>query len=100
MASLHHVRNVLGGWHQSVDLLICGYGAAGASAAIEAHDRVPDARILIVEKAPEAEAGGNCRVSGQSLLIARNPQALARYQHRMSESNPLPAGMVRNGPSA
>ncbi len=94
MASLHHVETVMGGWHEHVDLLICGYGAAGASAAIEARDRAPDARILIVEKAPEAEAGGNCRVSGQSLLIAKNPQALARYQHRMSESNPLPDGMV------
>ncbi len=94
MASINYVETALGGWHSSVDLLICGFGAAGASAAIEAHDCAPDAEILIVEKAPEAEAGGNCRVSGQSLLIAKNPQALARYQHRMSESNPLPDGMI------
>jgi succinate dehydrogenase/fumarate reductase flavoprotein subunit len=94
MASLAYVLNHLGGWASSADLVICGYGCAGASAAIEAHDQFPDASVLIVEKAPEHHRGGNCRVSGQSLLISHDPQALAAYQHRMSEANPLPEGMI------
>lgn len=58
MASLNSVSQ----WDEIVDVLICGYGCAGASAAIEARDTAPDARVLIVEKAPQEFAGGNCRV--------------------------------------
>ncbi len=85
MASLKSVTE----WDETVDLLICGYGCAGASAAIEAYDLEPDAKILIIEKAPEEFAGGNCRVSGQSLLISKNKEALKDYQRKMSEANPV-----------
>ena len=61
MASLNSVSR----WDETVDVLICGFGCAGASAAIEARDLDPAARVLIVEKAPQQFAGGNCRVSGQ-----------------------------------
>lgn len=56
MASLNSVTN----WDEVVDVLICGFGCAGASAAIEARDTDANARILIVEKAPQEFAGGNC----------------------------------------
>ena len=84
MASLNSVTQ----WDEEVDVLICGFGCAGASAAIEAHDSRPDARILVVEKAPREFAGGNCRVSGQSLLISKHKEALKDYQRKMSEANP------------
>ncbi len=90
MASLKSVET----WHEEVDVLICGYGCAGASAAIEAHDTAPDARLLIIEKAPEEFAGGNCRVSGQSLLISKDKEALKDYQRAMSTSNPIPEDML------
>ena len=47
MASLNSVTN----WDEVVDVLICGFGCAGASAAIEARDTDANARILIVELA-------------------------------------------------
>ena len=54
------------------DLLIAGFGAAGASAAIAAHDA--GARVLIVEKT--AAGGGNCRHSGGFLFEVGGPEAI------------------------
>lgn len=82
-------------WDLEVDVLICGFGAAGASAAIEAYDTDPEARLLIIEKAPKEHAGGNARVSGQSLLISHDVEALTEYQRRMSVANPIPEDMLQ-----
>lgn len=90
MASLQSVTH----WADETDVLICGYGLAGATAAIEAHDLDPDADILILEKMPEAWAGGNSRVWGQSLLISKNKEALKSYQRAMSQPNPIPEDML------
>ncbi len=85
MASLNSVTQ----WDEVVDVLVCGFGCAGASAAIEAFDAEPGLRLLLIEKAPKEYAGGNCRVSGQSLLISKNKKALMDYQRVMSEANPI-----------
>lgn len=86
---------VIDRWHDETDVLIAGYGVAGCAAAIEAHDRDPAADVLIVEKMPEALAGGNGRVSGQSLLISHDADALFAYQRAMSSANPVPDAMLR-----
>lgn len=91
MASLHSITH----WHHHCDVLICGYGLAAASAAIEAHDHDPSAEVLIVEKAPESHAGGNSRVSGQSLMIANDVEALIGYQRQMNAANPIPEDQLR-----
>ena len=85
MASLKSVTE----WDEVVDILVCGYGCAGASAAIEAYDAEPGVRLLVIEKAPQEFAGGNCRVSGQSMLISKNKDALKDYQRKMSAANPV-----------
>jgi succinate dehydrogenase/fumarate reductase flavoprotein subunit len=90
MSSLKSVKN----WDDECDVLICGYGCAGASAAIEAHDTDPSARIVVIEKAPEKFQGGNARVSGQSLLISKDVEALKSYQRAMSASNPIPEALL------
>lgn len=90
MASPRSVQD----WDAEFDVLICGFGCAGASAAIEAYDTDSSARILLVEKAPAKFAGGNARVSGQSLLIPRDAQALKSYQRAMSTSNPIPESIL------
>ena len=90
MASLNSITQ----WDQQYDLVIAGFGLAAMSAAIEAHDLDPDVSILILEKSNEAESGGNTRVAGQSLLISKNAKALAEYQRRMSEANPIPEDML------
>lgn len=90
MASLNSVP----AWDHEVDVLICGFGMAGSSAAIEAIDTDPQADVLIIEKMPERYAGGNARASGQSLMINKNPQALKDYQRAMSQPNPIPEDML------
>ena len=44
MASLSSVRH----WHEETDVLVCGFGLAGAAAAIEAHDLDPAADVLVI----------------------------------------------------
>lgn len=91
MASLQSIKH----WDLETDLLIAGFGLAGACAAIEAHDTDPGCEILVIEKATPEMAGGNTRVSGQSLLISRNASALAEYQRAMSRPNPIPEDMLQ-----
>ncbi len=50
-------------WDYETDVLVVGYGGAGAAAALAA--REAGARVLIVEKNPEG--GGNTRYSGGSI---------------------------------
>lgn len=90
MAGLQSVTR----WDDEADVVIAGFGLAGAAAAIEAHDADPSADVLVLEKMPEALAGGNSRVSGQSLLISKDAQALASYQRAMSAPNPIPEEML------
>lgn len=91
MASLQSIAK----WDLETDLLVAGYGLAGACAAIEAHDLDPDCGILVVDKCPADLAGGNSRVAGQSLLISKNADALFEYQRAMSIPNPIPEDMLR-----
>ena len=46
-------------WDKEADVVIVGFGGAGAAAAITAHDL--GAKVLMLEKAPEGEEGGNTR---------------------------------------
>jgi succinate dehydrogenase/fumarate reductase flavoprotein subunit len=55
-----------------VDVLVIGFGAAGASAALAARDR--GASVLVVEKT--AAGGGNCRHSGGFLFEVEGPSAV------------------------
>ncbi len=56
------------------DVIVIGYGAAGAAAAITVHDN--DARVIILEKMPEG--GGNSRVCGGAILY---PTGMEAVQH-------------------
>lgn len=49
-------------WDDEYDVVIVGFGGAGASAAIEAADA--GAKVLLMDKDSENFAGGNSRVSG------------------------------------
>ncbi|HWI72025.1 MAG TPA: FAD-binding protein, partial [Baekduia sp.] len=55
----------------TVDVLVIGYGPAGAAAAIAAHDA--GAEVMVVEKT--AAGGGNCRYAGGFLFDAPDPDA-------------------------
>ena len=52
-------------WHTTADVVVVGYGYAGAVAAIEAHDAGAD--VLLIEKMPDSggisiTSGGNVRI--------------------------------------
>jgi succinate dehydrogenase/fumarate reductase flavoprotein subunit len=53
-------------WDKEADVVVVGFGGAGAAAAVTAHDL--GASVLMLEKAPEGEEGGNTRVAGQGYL--------------------------------
>jgi succinate dehydrogenase/fumarate reductase flavoprotein subunit len=48
-------------WDEEADVIVIGYGFAGATAAITACDA--GANVILLEKAPEQHKGGNSRVS-------------------------------------
>lgn len=62
------------------DVLIIGYGAAGANAAIAAHDA--GARVLIVEKMPAG--GGNSAVCAGAMVIPESLEAAISYYRALS----------------
>lgn len=59
------------GWDYSVDVVVVGAGMVGLFAAMEALDA--ESSVLIVEKAPEDEAGGDSRVFGGILTADLTP---------------------------
>lgn len=81
-------------WDEEYDIALVGFGIAACSAAIEALDIRPDAKILILEKAPEEHAGGNSRASGQGLVIPKDKEAMKRYQRNLFYSNPVPEDLL------
>lgn len=62
-------------WDETVDVVVVGYGFAGAAAAIEAHDR--GANVLLIEK--NVHAGGTSICSAGGVRIARDRDAALAY---------------------
>ncbi|SFG39778.1 FAD binding domain-containing protein [Duganella sp. CF458] len=63
-----------------VDVLIVGYGAAGANAAIAAHDA--GARVLILEKL--SAGGGNSAVCAGAMVVPENLDAAIAYYRALA----------------
>ena len=59
-------------WDAEYDVVIAGYGATGAVAAIEAADQ--GAKVLLVEKAPEGREGGCSKVNQQLITCTKDPE--------------------------
>ncbi|MXN17969.1 FAD-dependent oxidoreductase [Pseudooceanicola sp. GBMRC 2024] len=66
-------------WDVEADVVVVGYGFAGATAAITAHDA--GAKVVLLEKAPEEFKGGNSRVSA-NLVFWPNDIAKAKAYFR------------------
>ncbi len=80
-------------WDREADVVVVGYGAAGAATAITSHD--VGARVLILEKAPEGEEGGNSRVAGQGWLTPRPVDRAITYFNALCGAYTVPEEMVR-----
>jgi hypothetical protein len=81
-------------WDDTADVVVVGFGLAGAVAAISAYDGDAGADILVLEKMSEPYAGGNSRVSGQTLFISNNLDSLLTYKRLLDEPNPLPEDVL------
>lgn len=66
-------------WDQETDIVIVGYGYAGGSAAIVAHDA--GSQVMIFEKM--AHPGGNSILSGGFFRITNDVEAAFAYLQRM-----------------
>src|SRR3990172_12661389 len=65
-------------WDKQADVVVVGYGFAGAIAAIAAHDC--GARVLLLEKMPHP--GGISILSGGGIAFARNAESAFQYLKR------------------
>lgn len=62
-------------WDETVDVVVVGYGFAGAAAAIEAHDR--GANVLLIEK--NTHPGGTSICSAGGVRVAKDRDAALAY---------------------
>ena len=62
-------------WDKETDVLVVGYGGAGACAAIEAHDA--GAKVLVIEKMKQG--GGNTAVSAGGFMIPTSGKEARAY---------------------
>src|SRR6516162_11934264 len=84
-------------WHATADVVVVGYGYAGAVAAIEAHDAGAD--VLLIEKMPDPggisiTSGGNVRTVEDSEEGFRHLQATNAGTTPDSVLRALAAGMA------
>lgn len=64
-----------GKWGKEADLVVVGYGGAGAVAAITASEK--GGKVILLEKAPEA--GGNTSTSGGGMRVPDNAEKATQY---------------------
>lgn len=75
--------NIPDSWDVETDVVVVGLGAAGLSAAIAAKmDGVE--HVLALEAAPEEDAGGTTRVSGDMLMIPDDVEGAVEYQTNLN----------------
>src|ERR1700712_5573052 len=79
-------------WDIEADVVVVGFGAAGMAASVTAHDL--GAKVVILEKAPEGQEGGNTRVAGQGYLNTSSVQQAAAYLTALCGPYAVPEAMV------
>ena len=79
-------------WDVEADIVVVGFGAAGVAAAVTAYDL--GARVVILEKAPEGEHGGNTKVAGQGYLNTSSAEEAAAYLTALCGPFAVPPEMV------
>jgi len=78
-------------WDMETDVLILGYGGAGACAAIEAHDA--GSKVLILEKQAQASHVSNTRMAAGAVYAADptgDAAALKQYAEAIQSGDNLP----------
>jgi len=81
-------------WDFEAGIVILGMGGAGLTSAITAHDQGAD--VLMLEKASEAHAGGNTRVSMQGVWCPPNLEEALIYHKALNGRYPVPDEVFRS----
>ena len=80
-------------WDAQYDVVVMGMGASGMVAAKTAADN--GAKVVIVEKCAETEAGGNTKVCGQLFAYANGDKEAAKtYYNALAGGRELPEAIV------
>ncbi len=66
-------------WNGSYDVVVVGFGAAGSFASISAADE--GAQVLLLDKAPLGNEGGNTRYCGQCFVNGRGDVEATRFYY-------------------
>ena len=81
-------------WDGQYDVVVVGFGGSGTVASITAADE--GARVLLVEKAPEGEEGGNTRVCGQMFAYGgEDEEATYQYFKALAGQHHIPEAQLR-----
>lgn len=69
-------------WNATYDVVVVGFGGAGATAARFAADN--GAKVLLLDRAPEGHEGGNTRYCGQIVEAGYDFNKLKKYYEQMT----------------
>jgi len=79
-------------WDANYDVVVLGFGGAGATAARFAADH--DAKVLLVDSAPEGHEGGNTRYSAQLIGTGNDFNELKKYYQKLTAPMELDEDMI------
>jgi len=80
-------------WDVEADVVVVGFGAAGMAASVSAHEL--GAEVVILEKAPEGQEGGNTRVAGQGYLNTSAVEPAIAYLTALCGPYTVPPTMIK-----
>lgn len=75
-------------WDGNYDVIVLGFGGAGATAARFAADN--GAHVLLVDAAPFGHEGGNTRYSAQHIVMGESLEKLTQYYQALSAPFTIP----------
>jgi hypothetical protein len=90
---MDHSPSVPSQWDVEADVIVVGFGAAGVAASVTAHEL--GAKVVLLEKAPEGQEGGNTRVAGQGYLNTSSADDAAAYLTALCGPYTVPEAMVK-----
>ncbi len=90
---MEHQSSVPHHWDVEADVVVVGFGAAGVATAVTAHDL--GAKVVILEKAPVGQEGGNTRVAGQGYLNTSSASQAIAYLTALNGPYVVPEAMVK-----
>ena len=79
-------------WDAAADVVVVGFGGAGAATAITAAEA--GASVILLDKAPAGQEGGNTRVAAQGYLNTSSTEAAITYFNALAGPYKVPQDMV------